>query len=235
MATSSSTNNSLKTKKQQKPKRPSNKKSNATDSSPTTSLPNILTTFLSTKPRPYPLSELLTTFKKAGTKADITKTLDNLASKNVLIKKEFNKTILFLGSKEVSNYSEMEIENLKEDLKQKNIIYDEKKDNLKTLKSDINNMCKYPTNTNIIKLVKEKTKEAMENKKRLEDLVGGTVKVSKDDMDNVNKELGKYKKMYRQRMAIFKNIFETVLENVGMRKGELMEEMGLEERNHVIT
>lgn len=215
----------------QKTSKPNTKATKAKSSITTTSqLKKTISDFLLSKSRPYPLTELLITFKKEGTKADIIKVLDNLSSENVLIRKEFKKAVLYLCSREPSNINEDELVSLKEDLLKKTESLNEVKRRKELLKGELAELCKYPTNDEMIKIVKMKTKEAIENKKRLEDLTAGNIKVSKTEMEAINKELGKYRKVLKERKSIFKNIFDTLLEKADIKKNDLMEEVGLEER-----
>lgn len=215
----------------QKPKNSKSKKSDTKENANSANIEKTIEEFLLSKSRPYPLSELLITFKKNGTKADIIKGLDTLSNNGILIKKEFGKTIMYLGSKEPSNLCDTEIDALKEELKDRETVLNKLKGEVVEIKNEISEVCKYPRNEEIVKILKSKTKEAMENKKRTADLTAGTIKISKEEMDKISKELNKFKKIYKERVMIFKNIFETLQENSGMKKAELMEEIGLEDRS----
>ncbi|KAM0686188.1 PSMC3 interacting protein [Conglomerata obtusa] len=189
----------------------------------------LLLDFLLSKTRPYPLTELLLTFKKEGVKQDIMNALNDLAQEGSLIKKEYGKAILYLGFKQQSNMSEEEINVLKNDVSEINKKCNAVKVEVKKVKDEMSKLCEYPKNDEMKKIIKTKLEEVEKNKQRIEDLSGGKLKVEKTDMEKVDKELNKYRKILKERKEIHKNIFDVMLDNSGMKKDELMEEMGLED------
>ncbi|EJW03110.1 hypothetical protein EDEG_02518 [Edhazardia aedis USNM 41457] len=75
-------------------------------------LAKIVHDFMKTKSRPYPISELVLIFKDDATKPTILAACDDLAEKNILIKKENGKSVLYLINKAASNISDDEIKSL---------------------------------------------------------------------------------------------------------------------------
>ncbi|KAM0675021.1 hypothetical protein GVAV_001360 [Gurleya vavrai] len=102
---------------------------------------------------------------------------------------------------------------------------------VKQKKEELNKLCEYANNDELRNLIEKKENEIEENKKRIEDLSGGKIKVEKSDMDKIDNESGKYRKILKERKAAYKNIMEVMLENSGMKRAELLEEMGIEEND----
>lgn len=190
---------------------------------------NMLQNFLVTKSRPYLHNELLLTFKTEATKNDIIAALTSLVEKGVLMKKEFGKTVLYLATKQVSNIPQEEIDNLKAESKTITQANNDLKEEIEQLKSELKTLCEHPINKDLKSLVEEKKTEIQENKDRIKDLSTGKVKVSKEEMVAIEKELGKLKKLSKERKLIFKTIVDAILDNSGMKKAELYEAAGIEE------
>lgn len=189
---------------------------------------HVLKEFLLSKVRPYPLTELITTFKKGGTKQEITNALNELAEKKVLIKKEYGKTVMFLGSKQPSNLSDEEIDELQKKCDKLKAENDKYKEEIKKYKEKYNELCTHGTNEEIEDKIKIITNEIEENRNRISDLSGGKVKIEKKDMEAVDKELNKVKKILKERKEIYKNILDCMIDNSGMKKSELLEEVGID-------
>ncbi|EJW03111.1 hypothetical protein EDEG_02519 [Edhazardia aedis USNM 41457] len=105
----------------------------------------------------------------------------------------------------------------------------ELKTRIATLTAELKLLCEYPTNSELIKKIGELTAVVKENSERYDALTGGKIKVDKNAMTKVDKELLKLKKINKERNDAFKSIFEMLLENLNMKKDELKEEIGLED------
>lgn len=185
--------------------------------------------FLVTKIRPYLHTELILTFKNEASKADVTTALASLTEKGILMKKEFGKTVLYLATKQVSNMPQEEIDCINKECEE--LINTNKgiKEEIQQMKNELKILCEYPKDDELIKLTESKKKEATENIARMDDLSSGKIKISKEEMVKLEKELCKLKKMRKERMTAFKEIVNVMMDNTGMKKSELYEEVGIDD------
>ncbi|CAO3609297.1 unnamed protein product [Cunninghamella blakesleeana] len=184
--------------------------------------------FLRKSNRPYSTSELSNHFQGRFTKGAIQKELDKLYEEKLLNAKTFGKAVIYTLIQD--NYSEEEIQQLDKEIEELYVKLNTNQEKIKELQKSLKQVVLTPT-TEQAKYQLEHTKKV--NERMSHDLETWkkkpTVNISLPEQENINKEFAFYRKVWKDRKSLFYEILGTILENLPIKKDELLEEINFED------
>jgi len=190
---------------------------------------NAVLKYLQDQNRPYSANDIVLNLHKEFGKAAVQKALDHLAESKKILEKTYGKQKVYCIIQEESTG------NLAEELQQIESRLVEASDSLRKVEVELKaseallkELESQPTTDKAEKEVQEREEKVNSYKERLDQLRLSRVKVSKEDVEKVEKERDKALKEYRKRKRICMEIVDSILEGYPKSKKNLLEEVGIE-------
>ena len=190
---------------------------------------DVILEYLKSTNRPYSLINIFDNLKGKIKKPVIQKSLDDLAEKELISKKDFKKMTVYYFNQRSIVVDQQIISDCKKGLDTIKEEYNESAALNKELKSKLNGIEKEETTENIRKLVNQLSQEVPALNKKL------NIFKNKDEelipehiVDEKMKSVETLEAIKRKRRKIFKTIIDTIQEQTGMKTDELYETLGIE-------
>lgn len=162
-------------------------------------------------------------------KPQVQRAVDSLSETGKITCKEFGKSKIYLPLQDdvvVLNKDEMDAK--KAQVKQLNEQARESGNKIRQLQKELLGLGTFLTLEELTQKAEGLLQQIGPLKQKLVKLQSGSVLITKDERDSVEKSLQKYLNAWAQRKRIFKNIWGDISENVDQNKTEMFEEMGVQ-------
>ncbi|KAJ1655915.1 hypothetical protein IWQ61_004420 [Dispira simplex] len=179
--------------------------------------------------RPYSATDIFNNLHGALTKSAIQKALVQLHERSDIHGKTYGKQSVYVArqdDQEAPSTEELvemdeQLESLKHELAGL-------KEETKELTTELSGLNSSLTNEQLEKRIAELTAENEEFEERLEVLRSGDNRMSAEDKERIDKAYDEYRKYWKKRKSMFKDIFDTITEHMPKKPREFMEEVGIE-------
>ncbi|GBP71608.1 Homologous-pairing protein 2 homolog [Eumeta japonica] len=178
--------------------------------------------------RPYSCTDVTANLRGAYTKTAVQKALDALSDSGKIKCKVYGKQKVYAAIQSENLDSENEIEDFDNKLKSCAEILVEKTATLKKAEAELKALLSAPTTSDAKKLISEINTKVETLQKKLDSLRTSTNVVSVDTKNNILDEHIQLCKEYRKRKRIATDIIESIMEGYPKPKKCLIEELGLE-------
>ncbi|KAI8086645.1 Tat binding protein 1-interacting protein-domain-containing protein [Halteromyces radiatus] len=184
--------------------------------------------FLRKVNRPYSATDLCNHLQGKYTKTTLGKTLDKLLDQELVVSKTFGKTVIYTIKQEDSpgddgQAMKQERDRLTQQLDQLNNENRQRRQKLTQLKST-------PKTQDAKTLLEETINLNTTMKSQLETFKEqGIVQISPESIQKINQDLVSHRKLWLQRRKLFKEILGAILENLPLKKNELLDEIDFQD------
>lgn len=190
---------------------------------------DIVLQYLKKKNRPFNSTDLFNNLHGAVGKSQLVKILTSLVQDKQINGKTYGKSLVYVASQDdLECPSHEELQTMDKDIEEKKELIAQLKDENKQLSTKLSKLLESPTSAELnekIKSVEESNKESLQ---RLEKLRAGNIKIDPTVREKIEKGLESYKREWRARKKLFKDIFNTITEHYPGNTKDLMEELGVE-------
>lgn len=185
--------------------------------------------YLKSTNRPYSLINIFDNLKGKIKKPVIQKSLDDLAEKQLIDKKDFKKAAVYYYNQRSIPVDQQIIADAKRGLDEVKEKHSESAALNKELKSTLNTIEKEETTDNVRAIVEKLRKDVPALKHKLSVFKDKNAElVPEHVIDDKIKAVETLETLCRKRRKIFKTMFDTIQEQSGMKIDELYEELGIE-------
>ncbi|GFR44920.1 hypothetical protein Agub_g6006 [Astrephomene gubernaculifera] len=180
--------------------------------------------------RPFGLQQLVDLGATTGLKkAQVSKAVDALVAEGKIISKEFGKTKLFIPPQTgLKVLSKEEFDSKKASVKQLQEQCQKEATEVKQLEAELAQLRSALSEEEISRQTAELTKKLSDDESKLRLLKAGTVLITAEERQAVEKRLLTNLEWWRKRRAMFKSIWSVLSESLDGKQSELFEEAGVE-------
>ncbi|OAD69450.1 hypothetical protein PHYBLDRAFT_66328 [Phycomyces blakesleeanus NRRL 1555(-)] len=176
--------------------------------------------------RPYSATDIFNNLHGKYSKPSVVRALDSLTDQNELFVKTYGKMQVYANIEGIKNE---DLEGLQKQVtvlegKMSNMVEDNRK-----LNHTLSDLKKEPTTENAKALLEKRKRENAQMREHLETLKSGAVLVTPEDRKKNDAEYELYRKEWRTRRKLFRDIFNAVTEHMPGKPAAFMEELGIEE------
>ncbi|KAL0079021.1 Tat binding protein 1-interacting protein-domain-containing protein [Phycomyces blakesleeanus] len=179
--------------------------------------------------RPYSATDIFNNLHGKYSKPSVVRALDSLTDQNELFVKTYGKMQVYAVKQNIEGIKNEDLEGLQKQVtvlegKMSNMVEDNRK-----LNHTLSDLKKEPTTENAKALLEKRKRENAQMREHLETLKSGAVLVTPEDRKKNDAEYELYRKEWRTRRKLFRDIFNAVTEHMPGKPAAFMEELGIEE------
>ncbi|KAJ3225896.1 hypothetical protein HK099_005952 [Clydaea vesicula] len=179
--------------------------------------------------RPYSSIDIINNLKGEISKTVMTKVLNKLTDSGDVHSKAYGKTLVYVAKQdnvptpplEELNQMDQDVITIKNEI-------NELKEKHKCLDHSVKKLKCSMTDSEIDEKIISLEKENAKLEEHLMLLKSGTKKITTEDKKRIDDLYVKMYNFWKSRKKMYKNIWDQIIENIPMKPGELMEELGIE-------
>ncbi|KAI9009944.1 Tat binding protein 1-interacting protein-domain-containing protein [Phycomyces nitens] len=179
--------------------------------------------------RPYSATDVFNNLHGKYSKPSVVRALDSLAEQDELISKTYGKMQIYAARQSKDGVKKEDLETLQVQASVLEGKLEAVVESNRQLSRTLADLKKEPTTESAKALLKKKEEEISQMRNHLEVLKSGAVLVTPEDRKKSDADYALYRKEWRTRRKLFRDIFNALTEHMPGKPAEIMEELGIEE------